>query len=168
MLVRDPRAMIESRKNIAMMDGLWKRDQVAMVDQLGRECEKFQKNYKIQQDYKGIMRIVRYEDMAKDPERITNEIYKFVNLEQTAEISKFLKISTQNDDSGKNYRKGEEFLQVYSTSRKSAENLNKWRIKMDYILIRKVQEKCKGMMKTFGYTIFNSQEDVRNISKTYF
>jgi hypothetical protein len=35
MLVRDPRAMLESRKNIAMGDGLWRRDQKAMLDQLG-------------------------------------------------------------------------------------------------------------------------------------
>jgi len=119
-----------------MIDGLWRRDQFAMVDQLGRECKKFEKNFKIQENYHSIMRIVRYEDMASDPENITKLIYSFVNLEMTPEISTFLQISTQKEDTAK-YRKGEEFLQVYSTSRKSSETLNKWRSKMDFQLIKK-------------------------------
>ena len=168
MLVRDPRAMLESRKNIAMMDGLWKRDQAAMLEQLEQECDRFAANHLVERDNKQIMRIIRYEDMASDPINITKAIYEFVKLEMTTEIEEFLKVATSVDDLQTNYRKGEEFLQVYSTSRKSSATINKWRMKMDFELMKKVQKRCLSMMTTFGYQSFSSESEARNVSISYF
>ena len=52
-LVRDPRAMITSRRKIAMWDGLWKRDRESMLMQLKKECRMMSKNKDLAKSYPG-------------------------------------------------------------------------------------------------------------------
>ena len=57
-LVRDPRAMITSRRKIAMWDGLWKRDKESMLTQLKKECRMMTKNKELAKSYPGKLKIL--------------------------------------------------------------------------------------------------------------
>ena len=56
-LVRDPRAMITSRRKIAMWDGLWRRDKESMLQQLKKECTMMSKNKELAKNYPGKFKI---------------------------------------------------------------------------------------------------------------
>ena len=166
-LVRDPRAMLQSRRIIASWDGLWKRDRSAMLNQLENECASSAANKKVAERTPEKVRIIRYEDFALDPTNQTEQIYKYLNLEMRSEIAEFLHVSTSTDDETK-YAKGEEFMQIYSTSRKSTKTLNKWRTDMDFELMMEVQKRCLDMMRTFDYIPFGSEKALKNVTLTYF
>lgn len=59
-LVRDPRAMITSRRKIAMWDGLWKRDKESMITQLKKECRMMTKNKELAKSYPGKLKILKF------------------------------------------------------------------------------------------------------------
>ena len=59
-LVRDPRAMITSRRKIAMWDGLWKRDKESMIKQLKKECRMMTKNKELAKSYPGKLKILKF------------------------------------------------------------------------------------------------------------
>ena len=94
-----------------MMYGSWRHGQAAKIEKLGRECKNFENNFKIQKDFSRMMEIVRYEDMANDPENTTKLIYNFLNLEMSPEISSFLQNSTQNENSTRVVQKPLIFVQ---------------------------------------------------------
>jgi hypothetical protein len=134
---------------------------------LETECSHLSENHKVQESNAQNMKIVRYEDMAMDPIKLTNSIYDFLGLQITPEIEEFLKVSTQVEDNHK-YRVGEEFLKAYSTSRKSSENINKWRLHMDFNLLKEVQKRCSKMMETYKYMNFIDEKTFKNISLAYY
>ena len=138
-----------------------------MLSQLESECNHMAENIETARMFPGLIHIVRYEDIALDPVAETSKIYNFIGLEISPEVEKFLEIATQNEDKTK-YKKGEEFMKIYSTTRKSSENLQKWRVKADFSLSKQVQTKCKIMMEKFRYKPFDRIESLRNISIEYF
>ena len=143
------------------------RDQKAMISQLESECHNMAENIEVAKTYANMVHIVRYEDIALDPVTETRKIYDFLAMEIPSEVENFLEIATKNDDKTK-YEKGQEYMKIYSTTRKSSENLQKWRMKADFFLTEQVQSKCGEMMKKFKYKTFTNIEELRNISLAYF
>jgi len=168
-LVRDPRAMITSRRKIAMWDGLWKRDKESMLTQLKKECKMMTKNKELAKSYPELIQIIRYEDMSMEPIEQTSRIYDFIGMKISPEIEEFLKKSTTTQDLESNHRSDQKFMQIYTTSRNSKIAMNEWRSKIDKELFDRVQLDCETMMKDFGYKHYQSVEDLkRNLDEPYF
>ncbi|CBY08283.1 unnamed protein product [Oikopleura dioica] len=165
-LVRDPRAMLESRKKLTWPYTYWKGHSEEFFNQLEVECAKFAENKK-EQRWKDRIKIIRYEDIAMDPISVSEETYNFLEMDISLDVHEYLISATEKDDSTK-YSEEMSFLKAYSTKRNSKENLQKWRKDASWTRVQRVQSICKDYMIAFGYKNFNNLQELRNQKLDYY
>jgi len=145
-LARDPRGILESRvkiyqkneqspfvaneKNLKAVDGVCSST-LGILDKI-KNSEWLQKR----------TMIVRYEDLAMEPQLKGAEILQFSGLEINSKIMKWIEENTsqKSSDSG-----------TYDTSRDSKKTALAWRSILDYSSISEIQEKCAKNMDLLGY-----------------
>ena len=111
-LARDPRAMLESRKKLTWPATYWEEHSEDFFNQLEVECAKFAENKKLEHKFKDKIKIIRYEDIAMDPLSVSEEVYKFLEMEISTDVHEYLISATEKDDSTKDRVK---ILQLIST-----------------------------------------------------
>merc|ERR1712176_714219 len=159
-LVRDPRAMLESRKKLTWPATYWAEHSEDFFKQLEAECASFAENRKFESKFKDRLKFIRYEDIAMDPISISEETYKFLEMEISTDVHEYLKSATEKDDSTK-YSEAKAYLKAYSTKRNSRENLQKWRKTATWDRVERVQSICKDtwlLLGTKASKIFNNYE----------
>ena len=101
---------------------------------------------------------VRHEDFAMSPVEVTQKIYKFVGKTPTPRLLRWIKWTTERG-SGNN---------PYSVNRLASSVVMKWRKWYTFEQLDLVQQTCQAAMRTLNYTIFHSNEQMRNFQYTSF
>ena len=168
-LVRDPRAIINSRVHIYIgdklnSDGIQLRDNQNLTIALRRSVRVASANLcsRIESDLKygkqagpKLYMLLRYEDAAMRPLEIYKQISRFAGIEESGVVRDWLKRNTKfaRDDDDK-----------YSTSRNSTASVSEWRVKFPFKLVNEVQSQCAEVMKILGYLPVSSEKELINIS----
>ncbi|KAG7250619.1 hypothetical protein CRUP_000068 [Coryphaenoides rupestris] len=170
-LVRDPRAILASRM-MAFSDqfrawNIWNvtRRQPRYVDlnQITSTCKDMAASAAVGLQrpvwLRGRYLLVRYEDLAFNPEDKASEIYRFVGLEKDSRVWSWISRNTNSDmcsASEWNYR--------YSTSRDSRATAESWRLRLDYDIVKTLQNLCNDTLALLGYKQVHSLVQLRNMS----
>ena len=173
-LVRDPRAVVNSRMTVfsELYDGntyLGPRMEDLMRRQEGFDksyvekaadhlCSHHLENYKLGMNpppwLKDRYKMVRYEDLAEFPDKVTRELLHFIGVSYTAKYKEYVYNTTHVKDRGK--KDGA----YYGVERQSIEMLDKWKEKLIEPHWRTIEKVCAEMMKVFNYTpTFSDPED---------
>ncbi|KAI1905439.1 hypothetical protein AGOR_G00016190 [Albula goreensis] len=171
-LVRDPRGILASRM-AAFADQFraWKvwnatGRQPRYVDlaQITRTCRDLAESASLglrrQPAWlRGRYLLVRYEDLARQPEAKAKEIYRFVGLEMDERVLGW--ISRNTNHSAPSASEGD---YKYSTTRDSRAMAESWRLRLAYDIVRAVQDLCNDTMSLLGYRPVHSAAELRNMS----
>ncbi|XP_059191481.1 carbohydrate sulfotransferase 6 [Centropristis striata] len=169
-LVRDPRAVVRSREESAKA---FVGDNAIVLEQ--RSIPAAEVQYQVMQEIcrshvrinerailkpppflKGRYKMVRYEDVARNPLEEITAMYDFVGLEMTAQLEEWIYRVTHGK--GKGTRK--EAFKI--TSRNAADVSQAWRTMLPHNKVKRIQEVCKGAMSMLGYrTVSNEKEQKR-------
>ncbi|KAJ3607450.1 hypothetical protein NHX12_024501 [Muraenolepis orangiensis] len=161
-LVRDPRAVLASRMvAFAAKYKNWKRwaeegdvpiDDVE-VSKLKGNCNNFRMSAELGLKQPAWLRrrymLVRYEDIARFPLQKAAEMYSFAGIPFTPQVKAWILSNTQAS---------KETSGIYSTQKKSSEQVEKWRFNVPFKIVQVVQKVCGSTLKLFGYKFVSSEE----------
>ncbi|XP_022090584.1 carbohydrate sulfotransferase 3-like [Acanthaster planci] len=166
-LVRDPRGMTASRvPAMNVVKGTHHRlasnsFTEEMREYLRRFCSLSLENKETgwyHPKYRDNYLLLRYEDMALNPERVTQLIYNFTGLGAVPEcVSKWIAENTQT------YKPG-----LYSTTRVSSKRYQAWRTTLDFKTAKAIENvgRCAEMMQHFGYLPLQNESHLRKLSSS--
>lgn len=170
-LVRDPRAILASRI-MAFSDQFrpWKiwnstgrQPRYVDLSQITSTCKDMTASAEtgLQRPawLQGRYLLVRYEDLAFNPQGKAGEIYKFVGLDMESRVQAWIMKNTRSNVSSQsewNYR--------YSTSRDSRATSESWRLRLSFDIVKTVQELCTDALSLLGYKQVHSAAELRNLS----
>lgn len=170
-LVRDPRAVMRSREESAKA---FERDNAIVLEQ--RAARPADAQFQVMQEIcrshvrineramrkpppflRGRYKMVRYEDVARDPLKEISAIYAFAGLEMTPRLEDWIYSVTH----GKGKGTKQEAFKI--TSRNAADVSQAWRSTLPHSKVRRVQELCKGAMSLLGYRTVNSEKEQKRL-----
>ena len=144
-LVRDPRAVVYSLKSLAFFRRSHdpKRELSWYVEKV---CHQMESDIKIGKLMKAFSpdgyKLIRFEDLARNPLRVVNELYKFTGIEMLDAIEKWLQETTRINHGN-----------AYSTSRNSQQVVSNWRTKMSPAPVQIVEKYCGRLMGQLNYEL---------------
>ncbi|CAL4137336.1 unnamed protein product, partial [Meganyctiphanes norvegica] len=148
-LVRDPRAIMSSRKSSVS----WCETQ-ACIDP-AYMCSDMMEDYRtfinLNEVNKKQIYLLRYEDFAKRPYDITKEILRFVDLPYHEKIQDYLADHLTSDED-----------EPWSTRHDPKSRVNRWMKLMQFKDVIKIQYHCQRPMKALGYRLFTSKTDLNS------
>lgn len=106
---------------------------------------------------KGRYKMVRFEDMVRDPLGHVNDIYKFVGLEMTKQLGDWIYRVTHGKGTG---TKKEAFD---ITSRDAKDVSQAWRTMLPFNKVKRIQDVCKGAMSLLGYRTVNNEKEQKKL-----
>lgn len=137
-LVRDPRALMQSRKHCEWCDGNPDCEHTPTV------CNDMVSDYysatNLQIKYPHKFKAVRYEELSLNPFEVTEEILKFYGLPFDRKVVKFLESHTKKD-----------IGHIYSTYRDSSLTPFRWMRNLTNKEINDIQISCSKSMDLWGY-----------------
>lgn len=165
-LVRDPRGILASRsetfRDTYRLWRLWygtgRKPYNLDVTQLTTVCEDFSSSVST-----GLMRpswlkgkymLVRYEDLARNPMKKTEEIYEFLGIPLDSHVARWIQNNTRGDPTLGKHK--------YGTVRNSAATAEKWRFRLSYDIVAFAQNACQQVLAQLGYKMANSEEELKN------
>uniref|UniRef100_A0A3B5MZW6 Sulfotransferase n=1 Tax=Xiphophorus couchianus TaxID=32473 RepID=A0A3B5MZW6_9TELE len=170
-LVRDPRAVIRSREESAKSFDV---DSAIVLEQRNVPAASVQ--YEVMQEIcrshvrinerailkpppflKGRYKMIRYEDVARNPLKEINDIYDFVGLEMTNQMEEWIYKVTH----GKGKGSKKEAFQI--TSRNANEVSQAWRTLLQHSKVKRIQDLCKGAMSLLGYRTVDSEKEQKRL-----
>ncbi|XP_028842912.1 carbohydrate sulfotransferase 6 [Denticeps clupeoides] len=166
-LVRDPRAVARSREQSAKA---LLRDNALVLEQGDARVPETQ--YQVMQEVcrshvrihetavlkspdflEGRYKMVRYEDVVRDPLAEIEAMYRFVGLEMTDELQEWIYRITHGK--GKGTKK--EAFQI--TSRNAEDVSRAWRTSLSFDKVQRIQNVCKSAMSLLGYRLVESEAE---------
>ncbi|XP_047473922.1 uncharacterized protein LOC125028568 isoform X1 [Penaeus chinensis] len=138
-LVRDPRATMSSRYSSVS----WCSDK---PDCSSPEvlCSDLEGDLKVatalRHLYPDRFTMLKYEDLASDPQEEIHKLMDFMGLEFSSEIAQYVKETTEKDDNS-----------PWSTKRKSSDRISLWKKQLPLQEIHNIQNACESVIKTLGY-----------------
>ncbi|XP_075995620.1 carbohydrate sulfotransferase 6 [Genypterus blacodes] len=170
-LVRDPRAVVRSREESAKA---FIRDNSILLDQKTIPAAEVQ--FLVMQEIcrshlrihetallkpppflKGRYKMVRYEDMVRNPLGEINALYEFVGLEMTKELQEWIYRVTHGKGQGS---KREPFK---ITSRNAAEVSQAWRSALPHSKVKRIQQVCRAAMALHGYKAVSNEKEQKRL-----
>lgn len=170
-LVRDPRAVTRSREQSA---NAFVHDNTIILEH--RKFPPAEVQFQVMQEIcrshvrineraiqkpppflKGRYKMVRFEDMVRDPLWYVNEIYKFVGLEMTEQLGEWIYKVTHGKGTG---TKKEAFD---ITSRDAKDVSQAWRTTLPFNKVKRIQDVCKGAMSLLGYRTVNNEKEQKKL-----
>ncbi|XP_076028240.1 carbohydrate sulfotransferase 1-like isoform X2 [Oratosquilla oratoria] len=165
-LVRDPRA-----SDMSMVHLKWNTNSTKFCP---LATEDFYVRRQMEKEFPHKYHFVRYEDLCRNPFRITANIFRFLSGETTFHDGPMSEKSIQEDIP----RNVQNFLRKHTNSRWSKrlqrdpygtfrDTLNswqKWRMTMDRDFLERNQNVCREIIQEAGYRMFSSLEELRNLS----
>lgn len=166
-LVRDPRAVLASR--MVAFPGkydAWKKwaneGHVPDDEEVGKlrgNCENLRASAQLgigQPPWlRGRFMLMRYEDIALEPLKRAEEMYRFAGIPITDEVKTWIYENTRASKASDN---------VYSTRKNSSEQFEKWRLGLPFKIARVVQQVCEPTMRLFGYKLAKDAATLANRS----
>ena len=105
--------------------------------------------------YPGRVKAIRYEDGAMEPQTYTSGIYKFLGLEITEDVRRYITEITSTKPQGGNTD--------FSVSRDDPSRaMQRWRYKTKYKDIAQVDHACYNLYPLLGYRSITSQADLES------
>ncbi|XP_063289369.1 carbohydrate sulfotransferase 6-like [Pelobates fuscus] len=169
-LVRDPRAVSSSRKyfDLSIDDKIVCRDALSngkqnnktpnITEIMGTICKSQVAIHKVGRDVKYFLpenyMLVRHEDLALDPLSNVNKLYSFSGLGMIPELKHWVYNVTHKDSSS-------EPDGLMSYSRQSLKVTQNWKRKLNFKIIKEIQEVCREAMELFEYQPLESESDLR-------
>lgn len=155
-LLRDPRAAIRSQ----MMYG---NSLTPIVYPYAKKtCKDVLKDIKIREQlekkYPGRIKVVFYEDLAKEPLRVTKEMYAFAGLRFTAEVEKYVKSITSGEINTSC------LLCIYKSD--SVYESQKWRKGIDYYTAILIDSLCGEVYEKLGYLPLKTEKQLRDTNQS--
>nr|XP_033784646.1 carbohydrate sulfotransferase 1 [Geotrypetes seraphini] len=105
---------------------------------------------------KGKYLLLRYEDMARNPIKKTEEIYNFLGISMDSSIVRWIENNTRADTTFDKHK--------YGTIRNSEATAKNWRQKLSFDIVEFIQNTCQEVLVQLGYKLVNSDQDLRNLS----
>lgn len=164
-LVRDPRAVALSRKSFVLNieDRIVLQKEGNKNISINRVMEKIckaqvdiKKLAKRAKALEGRYMTIRHEDLANEPFKNIQKIYKFAGLRLTKDLEQWVYNITHvevSDGHG-----------LMTFSRESSKVIQRWRTTLDFNVAKQIQDSCRGAMKLFGYRPASSQTELRNLT----
>ncbi|KAK3569733.1 hypothetical protein QTP86_004054 [Hemibagrus guttatus] len=155
-LARDPRAILASRITTFTAEfSAWKiwndtGKQPPSIDltQITKTCQDMEDSVntglKKPAWLHGRYLLVRYEDLALNPEAKAKEIYRFLDLDIGDSVLEWISQNTNNS--------------------KTTSEI--WRLCLNFDIVETVQKLCKNTLDLLGYKIVQSQVELKNISNS--
>lgn len=144
-LVRDPRAVINSRRSTV---GWCKESShdcyspAVLCDDMASDLQTAREFQKL---YPNKMHILRYEDMANDPYNQTQKLLEAIGLDYNKKMKTFLNSHTTVEHD-----------KPWTTSRDSKKRLLYWTKSLPWEDVKEVQQSCSSTMLDHGYKTVNS------------
>ncbi|XP_023237762.1 carbohydrate sulfotransferase 4-like isoform X1 [Centruroides sculpturatus] len=135
-LSRDPRAIISSRKVLDWCKKEKCNNPAILCKEMDNDFEELQKS-NIPHQW------IRYEDLSIDTENITRNLYKWLGIPFTYQVTSFLHSHTN--------AKLSDTKDPYSTRRNSSTAPFEWLHRLPYREINNIQIRCAGTMNKLGY-----------------
>ncbi|XP_060893133.1 carbohydrate sulfotransferase 6-like [Labrus mixtus] len=170
-LVRDPRAVLRSREHVS---GNLATDSAIILEQ--RHIPAAEVQFQVMQEVcrshvriieratlepppflKGRYKMVRYEDIARNPLKEINAVYEFVGLKMTTELAKWIYSLTHGIQTDK--------LPFNVGSRNAYKISEAWREVLSHNRVKQIQELCQEAMSLLGYRPVNSEEEQKSLDK---
>ena len=176
-LLRDPRAVANSRKHIT-----WKKNLKDFDDRLIENCRKISTNLKYLENKEksswlennNNFMTIRYEDFALNWRKILPKIYKLVDLPVTGEengkengdlddgnYKKMLQWLSKHTDHQKN-----QTLNLFGTQRDAHQTVSKWKEELDWDTIDLMQSACgRKVFEAYGYKFYDNQTHLQQMKE---
>lgn len=164
--MRDPRAILASRitafndQFIAwkIWNATGKQPHNVDLTQITRTCQGMENSVdtglKTPAWLRGRYLLVRYEDLALNPEDKAKEIYNFLDVDIDNKVLTWISQNTNAASSSKT---------KYSTSRDSKTTPESWRLYLSFDIVRTVQTLCNNTLALLGYKIAQSEVELRDL-----
>ena len=165
-LVRDPRAMINSRVTHDT-DTLWTLEKLRKS---ARDvCASSLRNIKYAVSappwLHGHYTIVRYEDLVTSPQRITEQLYSFLGIAMAAEVRYWIdRVFRSEDKTSSGLSSSVKTIRL--KGKNLTESVSRWRRTMPYSIVRAVETECYEVMNLLGYRVVEDEEELRDVSQT--
>ncbi|KAM6946027.1 carbohydrate sulfotransferase 6 [Aplochiton taeniatus] len=170
-LVRDPRAVARSREQSAkglMQDNglVLEQGETPVADGQYRVLQEICRSHiriheratlKPPDFLRGRYKMVRFEDVVRNPLAEIEGMYRFVGLGMTDTLQEWIYQVTH----GKGRGSKKEAFQI--TSRDAAEVSQAWRSALPYDKVRRIQEVCKGAMSLLGYRTVEDEREQKKL-----
>uniref|UniRef100_UPI0037E90B82 carbohydrate sulfotransferase 6-like n=1 Tax=Semicossyphus pulcher TaxID=241346 RepID=UPI0037E90B82 len=167
-LVRDPRAVMRSREGAA---NALISDNAIVLEQ--RSIPEAEVQYQVLQEIclshmrinerailkpppflKGRYKMVRYEDVVRNPIEEINDMYEFVGLEMSTQLKEWIYKFTHGKGRGTHF---------ILSPRNATEVSQAWRSTLSHDKVEQVQEVCEGAMSLLGYRMVQSEEEQKSL-----
>lgn len=139
LLVRDPRALMQSRRNKR-----WCKKQPDCED-VTRVCQFMMDDYvaytELSIAYPGRLTVLRFEDLALDPFRETRKLADFLRAPYTRKTDEFLQLHT---------------IPSNTTVRQLREQPFAWMTRLAFERIEEIQRECLNVTTAWGYQLVTS------------
>ncbi|MCJ8734536.1 hypothetical protein PDJAM_G00236290, partial [Pangasius djambal] len=106
---------------------------------------------------RGRYKLVRYEDVVRNPLAEIQRMYDFVGLKMTEPVQEWI----HNITHGKGKGTRSEAFKI--TERNASEVSQAWRMSLKHAKVQQVQEVCKSAMSLLGYRLVNSEEEQKQL-----
>ena len=137
-LPRDPRAVMSSRWNPRKTKWCRTAD-CSLVEVVCNDMDSdLEAALYLKRSYPKQIHILRYEDIAKEPDNMTHKLFDALNIEYREETQKYLKMHTEANRGSKTFRD-------------SDTRIIAWKHEMDATYLSYVEKNCTGIMEKFGY-----------------
>ncbi|XP_003791480.1 carbohydrate sulfotransferase 6 [Otolemur garnettii] len=172
-LVRDPRAVLRSREQTAKAlardngivlgtNGTWVEADpgLRVVQEVCRSHVRIAEvaTLKPPPFLQGRYRLVRFEDLARDPLAEIRELYAFTGLNLTPQLEAWIHNITHGAGPGAR-------REAFQTTSRNALNVSQaWRHTLPFAKIRRVQELCAGALQLLGYRPVSSENEQRDLA----
>ncbi|XP_043193072.1 carbohydrate sulfotransferase 3-like [Amphibalanus amphitrite] len=179
LLVRDPRAVVHSRRHSA-----WCRRKCGSVPLLCQwMSESLRGAAQLERQLPGRVVTTRYEDLTLDVSGGARRLFNSLQIPLTTRTVQFLMEHTGQPQQVaaellgtqprhlplqaiSQSRLQKERRNQYSTFRNSSAAAQDWRRTMAYQRVTAVQTECTEALRLIGYRVFSSQSELRNLSVT--
>uniref|UniRef100_A0A3P9DTI8 Sulfotransferase n=1 Tax=Maylandia zebra TaxID=106582 RepID=A0A3P9DTI8_9CICH len=159
-LVRDPRAVVRDNAIVLEQKRIKEAEvQYQVMQEICRSHVRINERAVLKPPpfLKGRYKLVRYEDMARNPLEEINAMYQFVGLEMTTELATWIYKVTHGKGKGS-------IKEAFKITSRSATNVSQaWRTMLPYNKVRRIQEVCKGAMSLLGYRTVNSEKEQKRL-----
>ncbi|TUK08642.1 Carbohydrate sulfotransferase 6 [Bagarius yarrelli] len=169
-LVRDPRAVYRSREQA--LTALYKDSSIVLAGNMPKSdsqrrvmqeiCRSHIRIYdtavrKPPDFLQGRYKLLRYEDVVRNPLAEIQRVYDFVGLEMTESLREWVYQITH----GKGQGTHAEAFKI--TERNASEVSQAWRASLAFSKVQQVQEVCKSAMSLLGYRLVSSEDEQKQM-----
>jgi len=161
-LIRDPRAVLRSQAKVFRKfswDSAYDIQTVARkhCNALGEDVKHLRE---LKTKWPHRVKVIRYEDGALDPHNYARSIYRFLELNYTADVQKQVEKITSSPSSPQ-HNKSRTQVQAYTVFRKDPSmTMQRWRYDAGYRTVAVIERQCSRLYPVFGYLPVTSQREL--------